>query len=73
MDANRTTFGNGDFTWKGSAGSTGAAGDLWYVDEGGNRLIRGDVDGSGNVDFEIQLVGHPNLNVSALPDSDIIL
>ena len=73
IDANRTTFGNNDFIWKGNAGPTGAAGELWYVDEGGNRLIRGDVDGGGNADFEIQLVGHPDLNVSALPDSDIIL
>ena len=73
IDANRITFGNNDFIWKGNAGPTGAAGELWYVDEGGNRLIRGDVDGGGKADFEIQLVGHPDLNVSALPDSDIII
>ncbi len=73
IDANRTTSGNNDFTWKGNAGPTGAAGELWYVDDGGNRLIRGDVDGGGSVDFEIQLAGYPDLNVSNLPDSDVIL
>ncbi|HEY8611024.1 MAG TPA: calcium-binding protein, partial [Roseomonas sp.] len=45
------------FTFIGTGDFTGVAGQLRYVQEGGNTIVEGDVDGAGGADFQIQLTG----------------
>jgi Ca2+-binding RTX toxin-like protein len=60
--------GNGAFRFVGSQPLFGSAGDLWLQVEGGNGLLRGDVDGDGLHDFQVVLQG-----VTALTSADFIL
>ncbi|WP_423212539.1 Calx-beta domain-containing protein [Paracoccus yeei] len=53
IDANATIAGNQGFRF--AAGRAAHA--VWAVDSGANTLLRGDVNGDGNADFEILLLG----------------
>ncbi|WP_323010814.1 calcium-binding protein [Paracoccus sp. (in: a-proteobacteria)] len=65
IDANTSASGNQAFHWSGAQAS---AYGVWSVQSGGNRVVRGDVNGDGVFDFEIQLNG-----VSHLTADDFIL
>ncbi|RJL19538.1 hypothetical protein C9E82_15080 [Paracoccus siganidrum] len=65
IDANATLNGDQAFSWSGQQAS---AHGLWTVQSGANRLVRGDVDGDGIHDFEIQVNG-----VTSLTADDFIL
>ncbi|HWL56778.1 MAG TPA: calcium-binding protein [Paracoccus sp. (in: a-proteobacteria)] len=65
IDANSTIAGNQAFHWSGAQAS---AYGVWSVQSGNNRLVRGDTNGDGVFDFEIQLNG-----VSRLTANDFIL
>ncbi len=65
MDANATLGGNQAFTW---GGTTAAANAVWYTVSGASVLLRGDVNGDGIFDFEIQIAG-----VNTLAATDVIL
>lgn len=54
IDANTTLGGNQAFTW---GATTAAANAVWYTVSGNSVLLRGDVNGDGIFDFEIQLAG----------------
>ncbi|EYD78182.1 putative protease [Rubellimicrobium mesophilum DSM 19309] len=65
LDANLDLDGNQAFAWSG----TGAeAHGLWTVDSGADVLLRGDVDGDGQADFEIQVN-----DLAALGANDLLL
>lgn len=61
IDANTAAAGNQAFAWN---GTTARANGLWTVQVGDNRLVRGDVDGDGNFDFEIEIRNVNNLSVN---------
>ncbi|WP_322321214.1 calcium-binding protein [Cypionkella sp.] len=65
IDANAALAGNQVFTW---TGTTSAANALWYTVNGANVLLRGDVNGDGVFDFEIQVAG-----ITTLASTDVIL
>ncbi|MFC3181955.1 calcium-binding protein [Cypionkella sinensis] len=65
IDANAAVAGNQVFAW---GGTTAAANAVWYSVSGANVLLRGDVNGDGVQDFEIQLSG-----VTSLTASDVLL
>lgn len=64
VDADATRAGNQDFSFIGSKGFTGRAGQLRFQDEG----LRGDTDGDGRADFIITLT-----DVASLQRGDLIL
>ncbi|HEX2727096.1 MAG TPA: calcium-binding protein, partial [Beijerinckiaceae bacterium] len=53
IDANAAVGGNQAFAFIGGAGFSGAAGQLRF--SGG--VLQGDVNGDGNADFEVRIVG----------------
>jgi Ca2+-binding RTX toxin-like protein len=57
LDANTTFHGNQAFTFIGTDAFSGAAGELHYMQEGGNTFVEGDVTGDGVADFAIQFTG----------------
>ena len=65
IDANTALGGNQAFTW---AATTAAANAVWYTVSGTSILLRGDVNGDGVFDFEIQVAG-----MNALASTDVIL
>ena len=64
IDAHTGMTGDQAFAFKSSA----AAYSVWTVNSGSDSLVRGDVNGDGREDFEIQLVG-----VQGLTGSDFLL
>lgn len=64
IDAKTATAGDQDFTFIGAASFNGIQGELRYNDSGPNTFVQGDVDGDGNADFSIMLVGSINLSAS---------
>jgi Ca2+-binding RTX toxin-like protein len=66
IDADTTLDGNQAFTFVGSAGFTGAAGELRFVSRAGNGFLAGDVDGDGNADITIFLSGVTSLDAGDL-------
>ena len=52
IDANTATAGDQAFTF---SGTTAAANSVWYQNSGANILVRGDNNGDGQADFEIQV------------------
>ncbi|MFH5773106.1 calcium-binding protein [Paracoccus sp. NGMCC 1.201697] len=65
IDANTTIAGNQAFHWSGAQAS---AYGVWSVQAGNSRIVRGDTNGDGLFDFEIQLNG-----VSRLTAHDFML
>lgn len=65
IDANTALGGNQAFGW---GGTTAAANAVWYSVSSSSLLLRGDVNGDGVYDFEIQLTG-----TTTLAASDILL
>ncbi len=57
LDANRTITGRQDFTFIGTAGFSGTAGELRYEHTNGNTFVSGDTNGDGTADFMIRLDG----------------
>ena len=49
-------------------GKFGAENSLWYVDTGKHLVVRGDVTGDGQFDFEIQVN-----NLNSLVENDFML
>ena len=68
IDADTTLAGNQAFTFVGSQGFTGAAGQLRFASMAGNGFLSGDVDGDGNAEITIFLSG-----VTSLHAGDLIL
>ncbi|EYD76047.1 hypothetical protein Rumeso_02476 [Rubellimicrobium mesophilum DSM 19309] len=65
IDANTDAGGNQAFSWSG----TGAeAHGVWVVESGADLLLRGDVDGDGRADFEIQVN-----DIQSLGANDLLL
>jgi Ca2+-binding RTX toxin-like protein len=61
IDANTGLGGDQNFAFIGSGALTGVAGQIHYVQAGGNTYIEGDTDGDGSADFVIRLDGLINL------------
>lgn len=61
FDADTTTGGNQAFTFVGTAGFSGTAGELRYFTGSGRTVIQGDVDGNSVADFEIELTTEMSL------------
>jgi Ca2+-binding RTX toxin-like protein len=59
IDANTTLDGHQDFVFRGAttAAFSAGAGELWYYQFGGNTYLIGGVDGDGQRDFQIELIG----------------
>jgi serralysin len=57
IDANTKTVGDQAFSWIGTKGFTGKAGQLHTAFDGPNTVIEGDVNGDRIADFQIQLNG----------------
>lgn len=57
VDANAALNGDQAFTFIGTQGFSGAAGELHAFAEGGNTIVEGDVNGDKQADFQIQLTG----------------
>ncbi len=68
IDANANTIWDEPFSWIGTTGFSGAAGQLRYEISGGNAIVSGDVDGDSLADFHLQLLG-----VTALAATDFFL
>jgi Ca2+-binding RTX toxin-like protein len=68
IDADVNTGGDDSFTFIGTSGFSGSAGELRFVNVGPNILVTGDVDGDGIADFEIFVN-----NTATLSASDFIL
>jgi Ca2+-binding RTX toxin-like protein len=68
MDANSTVAGYQKFNFLGevSYNPTPKAGDLWIRHVGDMTAVYGDVNGDGQYDFQIQLIGNINLTASDL-------
>jgi Ca2+-binding RTX toxin-like protein len=64
IDADSGTEGHQAFTFIGSGGFTGVAGQLHAVQASGNTYVEGDTDGDGAADFFIRLDGLHTLAVS---------
>lgn len=54
IDANTQRAGNQAFTFN---GTTAKANAVWFADIGSDLVLRGDINGDGRADFEIQLTG----------------
>lgn len=63
IDAVQGTGGNQAFTFVGTAGFSGTAGELAVRKTGGNRIVEGDVNGDGAADFALTVLGKVNLGV----------
>jgi Ca2+-binding RTX toxin-like protein len=63
IDANAGLAGNQSFVWRGTGAFTGA-GQLRYVQSGGNTIIQGSTDADSAAEFEIQLTGLYTLSAS---------
>jgi Ca2+-binding RTX toxin-like protein len=61
MDADTTLADDQKFAFIGSGAFTGVAGQLHYVQAGGNTFVEGDTNGDGLADFAIRLDGLINL------------
>jgi serralysin len=57
IDAKMSQSLDQDFTFIGANAFSGTAGELHYVQEGGNTFVEGDVNGDAQADFAIQLTG----------------
>jgi len=57
IDANSQTTAQDAFTWIGTAAFHHVAGELRYSSSGGNTLVQGDVNGDGQPDFALLLLG----------------
>jgi Ca2+-binding RTX toxin-like protein len=57
IDARTTNQGDQAFDFIGTDAFSGAAGELHYLQDGGNTFVEGDVDGDGTADFSIQVTG----------------
>ncbi|WP_370571091.1 hypothetical protein [Phaeobacter sp. SYSU ZJ3003] len=57
IDADSSTEEDDAFTFIGSAHFSGTAGELRAADRGDFQRIAGDVDGDGNADFVIKVLG----------------
>jgi len=57
IDADTTEDGNQAFSWIGDGSFSGAAGELRFVQSGGNTFVEGDIDGDGTADLVIRLDG----------------
>jgi Ca2+-binding RTX toxin-like protein len=57
IDADTGAGGDQNFTFIGTGAFTGVAGQLHYLQAGGNTFVEGDTDGDGNADFVIRLDG----------------
>ena len=56
IDADSARIGDQSFIYAGEQGSGfGRSHSIWFVDTGANRVVRGDVNGNGAYDFEIEL------------------
>ncbi len=56
IDANSSRGGDQSFIYAGEQGSGfGRSHAIWFVDTGANLVVRGDVNGNGAYDFEIEL------------------
>lgn len=63
FDANTAVAGNQEFDYANVAygAFTRTAGQLRYVFEGGNTILRGDINGDGRADFSIEILGQFDL------------
>ncbi len=68
IDANMGTMENDAFSFIGTDGFTGVAGQLRQFADGSDTVIEGDVNGDGMADFQIGLAGNP-----ALTSADFLL
>ncbi|WP_300972966.1 cellulase family glycosylhydrolase [Sphingomonas sp. LHG3406-1] len=57
IDANTKMSGNQAFTWIGTKGFTGSAGQLRTYSDGSSTYVAGDVNGDGVADFSVALNG----------------
>jgi Ca2+-binding RTX toxin-like protein len=57
VDADATLAADQAFAFIGSGAFTGVAGQLHYLQAGGNTFVEGDTDGDGSADFVIRLDG----------------
>lgn len=64
IDANTTVGGNQAFSFIGTGGFTGTAGELRIVIGPNDVFLRGDVDGDGGTDFALELEGLNNLSAT---------
>lgn len=62
IDADVLTSGDQAFLFVGTAVFSHTAGELRYVQSGGDTIIQGDIDGDGVADFEVQLLGNVAVN-----------
>ncbi len=62
FDADVTQHGMQKFSFVGTAGLSGTAGELAYLFSGGNTIVQADFDGDGLADFEIELIGEITLS-----------
>jgi 2',3'-cyclic-nucleotide 2'-phosphodiesterase (5'-nucleotidase family) len=68
IDANLNRRGNQNFSFIGTNGFTGVAGQLNYVTDGSNTIVQADLDADRIADFQIEL-----LAVTTLRSQDFIL
>ena len=68
IDANTAASGNQAFAFLGTAGFSGIAGQLHYVQSGADIIVSGDVNGDKVADFQFVVLG-----VSSLQSSDFML
>lgn len=64
IDANSNLVGNQAFNFIGTAGFTNTAGELRFVTNGMNGFVLADVNGNGNADLNILLMGVTSMNAS---------
>lgn len=64
IDADPGAFGNNAFTWRGTLGFSGDAGQLRWIVSGTNALVLGDLDGDQAADFSILVLGIGNLRAT---------
>ncbi len=64
FDADVTQGFKQGFDFVGNAGLSGVAGELTYVQSGGNTIVQADVNGDTIADFEIELTGLIDLTIA---------
>ena len=64
LDANTSVIGDQAFSFIGTAGFSGIAGQLSYAAAGTDTQIMGDIDGDRVADFSILLIGSRTLGAS---------
>jgi Ca2+-binding RTX toxin-like protein len=57
IDGRTTTSGNNGFTFIGTRSFSDEAGELRYESVGSRTIVEGDVDGDGDADIQIELIG----------------